>query len=68
MPLLVLQGDADEVVPKAQADALVAAVRAAGGTVDSRVYEGEGHGWTREETIADELERTIAFLERWVTA
>ena len=68
VPLLVLQGDADEVVPKAQADALVAAVRAAGGTVDSRVYEGEGHGWTREETIADELERTIAFLERWVTA
>ena len=66
VPLLVLQGDNDDVVPKAQADALVAAVRTAGGTVDYRVYEGEGHGWSRQATIADELERTHAFLERWV--
>ena len=67
VPLLVLQGDDDEVVPPAQAVALVDAVQAAGGTVEYCVYEGEGHGWTRQATIADELERTLAFLGRWVS-
>jgi dipeptidyl aminopeptidase/acylaminoacyl peptidase len=65
-PLLVLQGDADPVVPPAQAQLLVDAVRAAGGTVEHHVYAGEGHGWSRRETVADELARTWAFLERWV--
>ena len=46
------QGDEDEVVPRAQADALVAAVREAGGTVEYHVYEGEGHGWSRAATTA----------------
>jgi dipeptidyl aminopeptidase/acylaminoacyl peptidase len=65
-PLLVLQGDADRVVPPAQAQALVDAVRAAGGTVEHHVYEGEGHGWSRPETMIDELERVERFLRRWV--
>jgi dipeptidyl aminopeptidase/acylaminoacyl peptidase len=65
-PLLVLQGDADPVVPPAQAQLLVDAVRAAGGTVEHHVYAGEGHGWSRRETVQDELERTWAFLERYV--
>lgn len=66
VPLLVLQGDADKVVPPPQAELLVDAVRAAGGTVEQHVYAGEGHGWLRPETVQDELERTLAFLERWV--
>ncbi len=66
VPLLVLQGDADKVVPPAQAQSVVDAVRAAGGTVDHHVYAGEGHGWSRPETVTDELERVQAFLERWV--
>jgi len=66
VPLLLLQGDADEVVPPAQARLLADAVRAAGGTVERHVYEGEGHGWSRRATVEDELERTWAFLERWV--
>jgi dipeptidyl aminopeptidase/acylaminoacyl peptidase len=65
-PLLVLQGSADNVVPKAQSDSLVAAVRAAGGTVEYHVYDGEGHGWNRPEVVQDELERTWAFLRRFV--
>ncbi len=67
VPLLVLQGDEDEVVPAAQAQLLVDAVRAAGGTVEHHVYPGEGHGFAKIATIVDELERTLAFLERWVT-
>ena len=65
-PLLVLQGSADMVVPQAQSDVLVAAVRAAGGTVDYHVYPGEGHGWRTPEVVEDELERTWAFLRRAV--
>ena len=65
-PLLVLQGDADEVVPKAQADALVEGLRRRDVSVEYHVYEGEGHGWSRPEAVADELERAEAFLTRWV--
>lgn len=65
-PLLVLQGSADNVVPRQQSDALVSAVRSAGGTVEYHVYDGEGHGWSRAEVVEDELERTWAFLRRFV--
>jgi dipeptidyl aminopeptidase/acylaminoacyl peptidase len=30
------------------------------------VYDGEGHGFVRPETVADALTRTEAFLRRWV--
>jgi dipeptidyl aminopeptidase/acylaminoacyl peptidase len=66
VPLLVLQGDADKVVPPAQAEEVVDAIRGAGGTVEHHVYEGEGHGWAKPETVIDELERVDAFLTRWV--
>ena len=66
VPLLVLQGDDDTVVPLRQAQLLVDAVRAAGGVVEDHVYAGEGHCWSKIETIHDELERTHAFLERCV--
>jgi dipeptidyl aminopeptidase/acylaminoacyl peptidase len=65
-PLLILQGADDKVVPPEQARVLVDAVRAAGGTVEHQLYEGEGHGFVRPETVADALTRTEAFLTRWV--
>jgi dipeptidyl aminopeptidase/acylaminoacyl peptidase len=68
VPLLVLQGDADRVVPPEQARALVDAVREAGGTVEHQVYEGEGHGWGRPETVEDALTRTESFLQQFVLA
>ena len=66
VPLLVLQGDADRIVPPEQAQRLVDAVRRAGGTVDAHVYPGEGHGWSRPETVIDVYERADAFLRRTV--
>ncbi len=65
-PLLILHGSADEVVPLAQSQAVADRVRAAGGEVELHVYEGEGHGWGRPETVIDELGRTEAFLRRHV--
>ena len=66
VPVLVLQGADDKVVPPAQAQLLVDSMRAAGGTVDQHVYAGEGHGFSKEATIIDSYERMDAFLTRWV--
>jgi dipeptidyl aminopeptidase/acylaminoacyl peptidase len=62
VPVLVLQGDIDPVVPMAHTRAFVDAVRTAGGAVDLHVYAGEGHGWKRADTAADALGRTVDFI------
>lgn len=65
-PVLVLHGSADPVVPAEQSEQLVAALRAAGTIVEHHLYSGEGHGWSRSETVVDELDRIEAFLTRHV--
>jgi dipeptidyl aminopeptidase/acylaminoacyl peptidase len=66
VPVLVLQGDTDPVVPLAQAERLIGAILAAGGRIETRVYEGEGHGWSQPDTITDVYERSESFLRRAV--
>ncbi len=65
-PLLVMHGDVDPVVPVAQSRVLVERCRAAGGTVELHVYEGEGHGFRQPVNQADEYRRIGDFLERHV--
>jgi dipeptidyl aminopeptidase/acylaminoacyl peptidase len=65
-PLLILQGEADEVVPVEQSRAIAARLVALGRTVELHTYPGEGHGWLRPETMIDELERIDSFLRRHV--
>jgi len=65
-PVLLLHGNADTSVPLAQSESIASALRAAGVPVEHHVYDGEGHGWRRAATIADEFERVDAFLTRWV--
>ena len=60
VPLLVLQGDEDKVVPPAQSEAIVAAVAAQGLAHAYVVFEGEQHGWRQESTLIRALE-----LELW---
>jgi dipeptidyl aminopeptidase/acylaminoacyl peptidase len=65
-PVLLLHGDKDDTVPVEQSEAIAAALRTQGVPVERHVYEGEGHGWRRATTIADESERIDTFLSRWV--
>ena len=65
-PLLLLQGDADEIVPLVQTRTLIDALRSADVPVEHHFYAGEGHGWSQPDTAIDELERIEAFLDRHV--
>jgi dipeptidyl aminopeptidase/acylaminoacyl peptidase len=62
VPLLLLQGADDEVVPPSQAEAIRAALAKRAVPHALVVYEGEGHGFRRTETVVDVLEKTYAFL------
>lgn len=64
VPVLVLQGTDDHVVPLAQADGLVDVLRAQGTLYDYLVFEGEGHGFRRAETLLAALEAELAFYRQ----
>jgi dipeptidyl aminopeptidase/acylaminoacyl peptidase len=65
-PTLLLHGRNDNSVPPAQSAAIEAILAHAGTPVERHVYDGEGHGWRRASTVADELARVSAFLARHV--
>jgi dipeptidyl aminopeptidase/acylaminoacyl peptidase len=62
VPVLVMHGDSDPVVPVEQSRAFVDRCRAAGGTVEFVEYEGEGHGFRKPENQLDEYARMQSFL------
>jgi dipeptidyl aminopeptidase/acylaminoacyl peptidase len=62
VPLLLLQGAEDPVVPPAQSEAIRDALAARGVPHAYVVYEGEGHGFRRAENVAHALESELAFL------
>jgi acetyl esterase/lipase len=61
-PMLLQQGTEDRVVPPSQAREMAAAVRAKGLPVALVLYEGEGHGFRRAETIVASLNAKLSFL------
>ena len=65
-PLLVLQGDNDARVTKDQAEKVVEVMKANGRTVEAHFYPGEGHGFFKRENQIDALERTVAWLEKYL--
>jgi dipeptidyl aminopeptidase/acylaminoacyl peptidase len=65
-PLAVFQGDIDRVVPRAQSDEIVASLRARGVPHEYHVYEGEGHGWRKSETIEQFYASVDRFLRQYV--
>lgn len=62
VPLLLLQGAEDRVVPPAQSEAIRDALAARGIPHTYVVYEGEGHGFRRAENVRHALETELAFL------
>ncbi|HZU92946.1 MAG TPA: prolyl oligopeptidase family serine peptidase, partial [Microbacterium sp.] len=64
VPVLLLQGADDRVVPPSQSEAIRDALAAHGVAHEYVEYPAEGHGFRRAETIIDALEREIAFLQR----
>lgn len=65
-PLLVLHGDADQVIPVIAGHQLAALAQDVGAKADLVIYPGEGHGFGPNAigNGADALKRTIAFLKR----
>lgn len=63
-PLLVLQGEDDAVVPPAQSEALVRALKAKRLPHAYLLFPGEGHGFRRAETQQRALEAELYFYRR----
>lgn len=64
VPLLIMHGDADPVVPLSSTVALAEAMRAAGRDVELVVMEGEGHGFRDPANKRADYHLTAAFLAR----
>jgi len=59
--VIFFQGLDDKVVPPAQAETMVAALRAQGIPVAHLAFEGEGHGFRKKETVQRALEAELSF-------
>jgi dipeptidyl aminopeptidase/acylaminoacyl peptidase len=64
VPLLVIQGLDDPVCPADQTERLVARLRQLGRAVDYLSFPGEGHGFSRAESIIAALETEADFYEK----
>jgi acetyl esterase/lipase len=60
--VLLLQGSKDPIVPPDQAERMAEALRARGVRCDHVVFDGEGHGFRRADTITRAAELEIAFV------
>jgi carboxymethylenebutenolidase len=66
-PLLVLHGDADQIIPVDAGKELAAEAKQLGAPVDLVIYPGESHGFGADfskKNATDALNRTIAFLRK----
>lgn len=60
--VLLLQGSKDPIVPPDQAERMADALRARGVRCDHVVFDGEGHGFRRADTVTEAAELEIAFV------
>jgi dipeptidyl aminopeptidase/acylaminoacyl peptidase len=63
-PLLVLQGQNDPRVVKAESDDIVAAVKGNGVPVEYVIFDDEGHGFTKKKNQAAGYRAVLTFLDR----
>jgi len=60
-PMILFQGDEDEVVPRSQSETMVEALRLNGLPYAYVLFEGEQHGFRRSTTIERTLEAEVSF-------
>ena len=65
-PLLLLAGGNDPRCPKEETLQVVEAVKKQGGVADHKIYENEGHGFSRVENQIDAYKRVSDFLKAHV--
>jgi len=65
-PLLLLAGGNDPRCPKTEAEQVAQAIKKRGGAVELKVYENEGHGFTKIENQIDAYTRIAEFLKKYV--
>ena len=63
-PMIVLQGDEDEIVPPSQSEMIVDALKAKGVPVAYLLFDGEQHGFRQAGNIVTALEAELAFFGR----
>ncbi|KAH9073578.1 alpha/beta-hydrolase [Lactarius deliciosus] len=63
-PLLLLQGTEDKVVPPEQAEAIEKIMQSQGRHVEKVLFDGEGHGFIKAESIKVALETERGFYEK----
>lgn len=64
VPVFLVQGRVDRLVPMEQFNSLESAFRKQGTPVETLVVSGEGHGFVKPENIADLYRRMEAFLDK----
>ncbi|MCE2990996.1 MAG: prolyl oligopeptidase family serine peptidase [Nitrosomonadaceae bacterium] len=68
VPVLMFHGSDDRRVPIIHANEFVRAMRSSGrgGLIDYVVYNGEGHGFNKDENVIDHIRRTEQFLAKHI--
>jgi dipeptidyl aminopeptidase/acylaminoacyl peptidase len=61
-PIIVFQGADDPVVPQNQSDSIVKSLQSRGVPHEYHIYEGEGHGFRKPETIKHYYDAILTFL------
>jgi dipeptidyl aminopeptidase/acylaminoacyl peptidase len=64
--LAIFQGSIDKVVPPSQSEEIVNAVRGRGIPLIYKVFEGEGHGFRKAESLSDYYRDVERFLQQFV--
>ncbi|MFB3917378.1 MAG: alpha/beta fold hydrolase [Terriglobales bacterium] len=67
-PVLLLAGAHDPRCPQEEARQVADSIKKQGGKVELKIYENEGHGFSRVENQIDAYKRVADFLKFWVPA
>ena len=65
-PLLLFHGADDSVVPPKQSAGIAASMTQRGVPHEYHLFEGEGHGWRKEETVVEYYAVIERFLRRYL--